>query len=245
MASCRWLLQKGLRLCFAVLTGASLLSEAMAGDGPAQFPGPTGAPYCATNEFYGPDGMITKVGERTFRLCSPTSGPPEERMARVVLNAATVPGLANPTISYGLMLDSRLPLSVRKARVIDGLTKTGMQMFGDVEYLAYNGAPPGPNGRHGMDVYVSNSEKITASYVICFGEDDFPNYGKSVSCESYMEYKGIVVQALRYFKAGEANAGLVPFEKMLPLPSDILRVLAVADVTESVETWEARLPIVP
>lgn len=242
MASSGWTIGLGVRSALSVMAVAILVGEIRAGDGPPVYPGPTGEPYCQRDELYFPDGMITKVGSRIFRLCSPTSGPSTARQARVALDRATVSGLTSPILPYGLIVDSRRPFAVGQEGAEKWLPPADVQMFGRVPYRAFESENRGSNGRPALATYVSMDE-YNPHHITCSGQGNYPKRG--VTCVLFMPYMDIIARVTWNFTPNDAENGLIPFEAFLAVPGETLRVLAVADVTDAAEDWAKRVPVVP
>lgn len=229
----------------AVLVGHTALGEPIATEGNV-FQIADGAreePYCQEGEYYAPDGMVTQVGSRTFRLCSRPSGEHGERLVRVTLNPDIVPGLSDDGILMAMRLDDRLSFAAKLENVKQGHEPIGIRMFGDSPYVIFNGGRHDLNGFLNLATYVPvlTDGKIEPDHFIrCLNENNIPN--QNAACSLVIQYFD-VVSTLNFYYLG-AGSPMLSFDRLSDLPAEVFRVLRMADVTDAASQSISRLPIV-
>ena len=163
-----------LRPITAALTAVLVLAGPAASD--ATGPPADGAvPYCQSGELHAPDGMITRIGSRHFRLCSRPAGPHGARSVRVTLNPDAVRGLTDAYVLVALRVADHDGFTRFLQNVKRGREPAGIRMFGQSAYQTFHRGPFGPNGRPNMATYVPVQLRVGGDgqpdhFIFCVGE---------------------------------------------------------------------------
>jgi hypothetical protein len=125
-----------------------------------------------------------------------------------------------------------------------GKEPSGVRMFGDAAYQVFDFGQYGPNGRPGLATYVpvllaADGEGGPDHFIRCLNEDAIPT--KGAACSLAVRYFD-VVSVLNFYYLGPGSPS-IPFDRFPDFPAEVVRVLETADVTDSVEQWVGRLPI--
>lgn len=228
----------------AVLTAALALAGPVASDATGSPPNGT-VPYCQSGELYAPDGMITRIGSRYFRLCSRPAGPHGERTVRVTLNPDTVRGLADAHVLVALRVGDKFGFLEFLRNFKRGLEPAGIRMFGGSAYQAFHGGLLGPNGLPQMATYVPVQLRAAGDgqpdhFIFCVGEDHSPR--DPARCNMLVSYFDVL--ATLGFRRFGGDSPPLPYNRFPEFPAEITRVLERADVTRDMKRWIGRLPFI-
>ena len=89
-------------------------------------------PYCLFREEFASDGLLLKMADRYFRVCSIWSDSESGRQHILRINPASVEGLENEYAAGNLRLDDRFPILGRIAGVLRYSKSSGTRTFGEV-----------------------------------------------------------------------------------------------------------------
>lgn len=203
--------------------------------------------YCQEDEVHAPGGAIIQVGERWFRLCARASGTPDWRVIRVTLNPELFPDVAEDYVFWGLRIVSQGSYSKGLKNAAMLFQPAGIRMLGDVPFQVLDNGDYGPNGRPSQAAYIPLHLNVAADgladyWVHCLSESD--EHGDDGSCSLHLRYFDIKASLGLYFGLSPESPRQSLDDFNVPeLPSLIRSVLAVADITGSVDDWVGRLPV--
>lgn len=204
------------------------------------------APYCR-RDTYAPDGVIMHMGPYYFRLCRAPEEPHGQRLVRVTINPRRIPDVTfeNSTV---LLIDDRLPFDGgyfdldKRWKEPDGTIG-----LGGATYEVFNSRAITKDGLPGAMSYVlaenasSAGEPLPPHSISCAGKIGV-EYPVAITCIMHVWYEGVWAKLM--FIGGGGRFGPIPADDFPEFARDIVRVLDAADVTESWQSHDPKLPVV-
>jgi len=207
-------------------------------------------PYCLDTEEFAPDGLILKMTDRYFRICSIWSDSEFGRQHILKINPKVVRNLENDYAASNLRLSGRFSLDApgtHAARIIHGRISTRTRQFGEATYQWFESEIRGPTDIAGSSDYFYSSElnggrtDIPDHYVTCAGEGWLESKNSLLQCRVWVWDDGIMASLLFIGGRGRSMEFANYFANFA---EEIVKVLDAADVTDEIEELKLFLDVV-
>jgi hypothetical protein len=204
-------------------------------------------PYCLFREEFAPDGLLLKMANRYFRVCSVWSDSEIGRQHILRINPARVKGLENDYAASNLRLDARLGIETHIAAFLRYKLSNGTHTFGDTTYQAFESEIRGPNGFPGSASYIydpllkDQGKHFPMHYVTCAGEAWLESKNSLLQCNVWV-WKDGVMASLNFI--GGRGRSMEFTKHFANFAVEIVKVLETADVTDEFEELRLFLDVV-
>ena len=219
------------------------------------------APYCVSSTRHAPDGQIVRVASRYFRVCHDPPNPEisTPRQLTTYLNSSAIKGLQFHATTLALRVISGWDWDKRvERRTTINRQEIDQRMFGGISYrtFEYTGGAPGvtPSGYFYLYDPALNTNKgdFPRHQITCYREFTRESPSEAYQCFLLIEYRSDIAANLMFIGVSD-NSHPPPNQigwhtirpELFPrYVHDVITALEFADVTDELDAFRGRLPII-